>query len=148
RARKVDLRIVAATHRDLDRDVEAGRFRQDLLFRLAVARVRLPPLRERLEDLPVLARALLAEAGATLPLSDETLAVLRSYAWPGNVGELRNVLMRTATFGGAIELANDSSAPAAAAPTKTDEPPPDEKLPVDYRRAKEVMTARFEQAYL
>ncbi|MGA2447641.1 MAG: sigma-54 dependent transcriptional regulator [Polyangiaceae bacterium] len=91
--RSVDTRVIAATHRDLRAEVAAGRFRQDLYFRLAVAVVVLPPLRHRLEDLPVLVRALLADlGGADLFVSSEAMAVLGAHTWPGNVRELKNVL--------------------------------------------------------
>jgi transcriptional regulator with GAF, ATPase, and Fis domain len=91
--RPIDVRVVAATHRDLESDVAAGRFREDLYFRLAVAVVRVPPLRQRLEDIPDIVRGLLASLGRpALRVSDATFVALRSYAWPGNVRELRNVL--------------------------------------------------------
>ncbi|WP_342375840.1 sigma-54 dependent transcriptional regulator [Myxococcus stipitatus] len=99
RPRKVDVRIVAATHRDLPRRVQEGAFRQDLYFRLRVVEIRLPPLRERGEDLPVLARHLLEKAcrkvgRAPMTLSPETLAALSTHPWPGNVRELENALER------------------------------------------------------
>jgi DNA-binding NtrC family response regulator len=91
--RPVDVRIVAATNRDLQAEVDAGRFRRDLFFRLAVAVVRVPPVRNRLEDLPDLVHGLLADLGRpTLKVADATFAALRSYLWPGNVRELRNTL--------------------------------------------------------
>jgi DNA-binding NtrC family response regulator len=91
--RPLDVRIVAATNRDLQAEVDAGRFRRDLFFRLAVAVVRVPPVRERLEDLPDLVHVLLADLGRpALKVSDATFAALRSYVWPGNVRELRNTL--------------------------------------------------------
>jgi DNA-binding NtrC family response regulator len=90
--RAIDVRIVAATNRDLAEEVKAGRFRQDLYHRLSVVRVRLPPLRERKEDLPLLVAALTADKPVTvLP---ETLTLLGEYDWPGNVRELSNVLER------------------------------------------------------
>ncbi|MBI4862925.1 MAG: sigma 54-dependent Fis family transcriptional regulator [Candidatus Riflebacteria bacterium] len=94
----VDVRVVAATHRDLDALVRAGRFRQDLFYRLAVVRIDLPPLRERREDLKGLARALLEGLSPGRPapeLTDDAVAALAVQAWPGNVRELRNVLERT-----------------------------------------------------
>jgi DNA-binding NtrC family response regulator len=94
--RPVDVRVVAATNRDLRAEAAKGRFREDLYHRLAVLRVRLPPLRERKEDIPFLVEKLLAEradAGA-VRVADETLALLAEYDWPGNVRELRNVIER------------------------------------------------------
>ena len=97
--RRVDVRFVAATHRDLEADVRAGRFREDLFYRLAVIRIRVPPLRERPEDVEPLARALLARIAAALGrrdpgIDDDALAALRRGRWPGNVRELGNVLER------------------------------------------------------
>ena len=95
--RDVDVRVIAATNRDLRDEVRAGRFREDLYHRLAVVRVTLPPLRERKEDLPRLVEALLAQpTPATVPA--ETLALLAEYDWPGNVRELKNVLDRALSF--------------------------------------------------
>jgi len=99
RPTRVDVRVVAATNSDLDAEVAAGRFRQDLFYRLNVVRIQLPPLRDRLEDVPLLARAFTAEIaarlGRTVPALDEDiLARLTSYWWPGNVRELRNVIER------------------------------------------------------
>jgi DNA-binding NtrC family response regulator len=94
----VDVRVVAATNRDLRREVNAGRFRADLYYRLAVIEVRMPALRERLDDLPLLTRTLLdaivEERGlqAHVELDAETLAALAHHDWPGNVRELRNYL--------------------------------------------------------
>jgi DNA-binding NtrC family response regulator len=91
--RPVDVRIIGATNRDLLAEVHAGVFRQDLYFRMAGAVVPLPPLRERLEDLPLLVPGLLEELGATnLHVPEETYAALRAHNWPGNVRELRNTL--------------------------------------------------------
>jgi DNA-binding NtrC family response regulator len=91
--RRVDVRVIAATHRDLRAEVAAGRFREDLLFRLAVAVVRVPPLRARLDDLPELVQGLLSDLGRPdLRLDDDALAKLRAHTWPGNVRELKNAL--------------------------------------------------------
>ena len=92
RTRTVDVRILAATNRDLDEEVKAGRFREDLYHRLSVVRVRLPPLRQRKEDLPLLVEALTAGRGAGV--APETLTLFGEYDWPGNVRELANVLER------------------------------------------------------
>ncbi|MGD0679613.1 MAG: sigma-54 dependent transcriptional regulator [Polyangiaceae bacterium] len=96
---RVDVRVVAATNRDLHAEVAAGRFRGDLYYRLAVAVVHVPPLRRRLDDLPELVRSLLADLGRTdLRMADETLALLRLHAWPGNVRELKNALSCAIAF--------------------------------------------------
>jgi DNA-binding NtrC family response regulator len=89
--RPVDVRIIAATNRDLEREAELGRFRQDLYYRLGVAVVRLPALRERREDLAELIPHMASELGVAV--SPEVTEVLESYDWPGNVRELKNVLM-------------------------------------------------------
>ncbi len=97
RTRPIDVRIVAASNRDLARESAEQRFRPDLLYRLRVARIALPPLRERREDIPLLIREFLtlhsAASGRHVDhLSDETLRLLMSYDWPGNVRELKNAL--------------------------------------------------------
>jgi len=94
-----NLRLIAATNRDLGKEVAAGRFRGDLYYRLNVVRVRMPPLRERLEDLPLLAEVILRPLAKEMgrpapPVSARALKKLAGYAWPGNVRELRNVLER------------------------------------------------------
>jgi transcriptional regulator with GAF, ATPase, and Fis domain len=96
---KVDVRILAATHVDLERAVAKGRFRADLYYRLNVFPLRLPALRERLEDLPALCQSLLAEQARRTGrrgrrVSEAGLAKLRGYAWPGNIRELANMLER------------------------------------------------------
>jgi DNA-binding NtrC family response regulator len=101
-SRRLDVRLITATHRDLQDLVSKNLFRADLLYRLNVARIRVPPLREHREDIPALAehflKLLTHDAGAALPhhpvLSEETLIRLRQYDWPGNVRELRNVLQQ------------------------------------------------------
>jgi transcriptional regulator with GAF, ATPase, and Fis domain len=94
----VDVRIIAATNRDLWTEVQGGRFREDLYFRLQVMPVVLPPLRRRPEDIVPLAEHLLGRLGGTHQLSDDAAPVLTSYRWPGNVRELLNVLRRAALF--------------------------------------------------
>jgi len=98
-ARKVNIRLIAATHRNLQQRVSDGEFRADLYFRLRVMEINLPPLRERGDDLPALAEFLLAKActrlnRAPLGFAPETLAAIRAYAWPGNVRELENAIER------------------------------------------------------
>lgn len=96
--RPVDVRVVAATNRDLRDEVSAGRFRQDLYFRLAAAVVRVPPLRERPEDLPQLIQELISDLGQELSISEQAYAALCKHSWPGNVRELKNALACAAAF--------------------------------------------------
>ncbi|MFC5511407.1 sigma-54-dependent transcriptional regulator [Massilia jejuensis] len=123
----VDVRIISATHKDLARCVELGVFRQDLFYRLNVIELALPPLRERLDDVPVLASAILARlAGAGGAwLGPGVLDALRAYSFPGNVRELENVLERALAFAddGAIQV-EDLSLKAARA-----DPPPVAAVP-------------------
>ena len=93
RAEAVDFRLVAATHKDLMVEARAGRFRLDLYYRIAVLRLRVPPLRERGDDILVLADSILQGLGEFELDSDAALRI-RSYPWPGNIRELRNVLVR------------------------------------------------------
>jgi two-component system nitrogen regulation response regulator NtrX len=93
---EVDVRIIASTNRDLAAEMTAGRFRQDLFYRLNVVPIRVPPLRERREDIALLARYFMTHSAevAGLPprqLGDDAIAVLQAYAWPGNIRQLRNV---------------------------------------------------------
>jgi transcriptional regulator with PAS, ATPase and Fis domain len=107
--RRVDVRVVAATHRNLEQMVEEGSFRQDLFYRLKVAAVRLPPLRERGDDLLELAHHFLDEidrrCGGSQRLSETARHRLRSHSWPGNVRELKNLLEAASALadGGVIE---------------------------------------------
>jgi transcriptional regulator with PAS, ATPase and Fis domain len=97
--RRVDVRVIAACNRDLRADVAAGRFREDLFFRLAAAVVAVPPLRERLDDLLELVQSLLVDLGrGELRVADATLAALRAHPWPGNVRELKNALAFAVAF--------------------------------------------------
>ena len=97
---KVDVRVLSATSRNLSEEIAAGRFREDLYYRLNVVPVRMPPLRERREDIPELAEHFIARFAAerripTPNLSDEALAALQAHDWPGNVRQLRNIIERT-----------------------------------------------------
>ncbi len=98
RTQRVDVRIIAATNRDLTADIEEGKFRQDLYYRLNVAKLAVPPLRERLEDIPLLAQHFLDQYNSKykkhMHLSPKALQLLGSYAWPGNVRELQNMMLR------------------------------------------------------
>jgi len=99
---KVDVRVVAATHRDLEAEVEKGRFREDLYYRLNVMPLTLPPLRERMEDIPDIARFLVekisTQQGRALSLTDAALRILMHHDWPGNVRELENCLERASVM--------------------------------------------------
>src|SRR5690606_18379533 len=135
----VDVRIVAATHRDLHRMVSQGEFREDLWYRLSVFPMRLPPLRERLEDLPSLAAHFAAKAGERLggvPLvpSSEDLRLLLGYRWPGNVRELAAVIERAAILGHGkrLDVVNALGAappPEAARPHEPSAPVPSATVP-------------------
>jgi DNA-binding NtrC family response regulator len=101
REHDVDVRIVAATNRDLEADIAAGRFRRDLFFRLSAATLQLPPLRQRPRELPLLATAFLDDAcrcsgRAAMRISDEAMAALLGHSWPGNVRELKNLMQYVA----------------------------------------------------
>jgi DNA-binding NtrC family response regulator len=102
-SRRADVRLVAATHRDLAGMAKSGAFRQDLLYRINTLTIELPPLRRRSQDIPELSRAVLREIaqnqGRHVPtLSDDALEMLTAYPWPGNIRELRNVLERAVLF--------------------------------------------------
>jgi two-component system, NtrC family, response regulator GlrR len=139
----VDVRVIAATHRDLRAEVNAKTFRADLFYRLAVVEIRLPALRERLEDLPMLVETLLADVAPSRRFELATasfLAQLATHRWPGNVRELRNYIERCLAMG--FELATP--------PSSTDDdargPTIDAALPL--RVAREANTKWFERAYL
>ncbi len=111
-AQPIDVRLIAATNRDLEEEIRRGNFRRDLFYRLNVIAIHLPPLRHRADDIPLLAGAFLARAGEqrnepTKHLTEEAITVLQSYDWPGNVRELENALERAVilTRGEAIDEA-------------------------------------------
>jgi DNA-binding NtrC family response regulator len=148
----VDTRVVAATHRELARMVADKQFRFDLFYRLAVVHVALPPLRQRLEDLPLLVGAFYAARGADPgPIDGDNLARLERHAWPGNVRELRNVLERAWALSGArtkfaeLKLWVDPQAPAAGAGSSFGEVI-DTGLP--FKEAKERWNDHFERRYV
>ncbi|MDR0701615.1 MAG: nif-specific transcriptional activator NifA [Azoarcus sp.] len=153
RSIKVDVRIIAATHRDLEAAVEAGNFREDLFYRLNVMPLYLPPLRERPEDIPEISRHLLARIAdgqkRKLTLNDAALRSLAHYEWPGNVRELENCLERAAVLSenGVIDSGlirfpqRERSAPRAHPPIRpaalefpeeTDTDPEDERSEREY----------------
>jgi two-component system response regulator PilR (NtrC family) len=161
--RRVDLRVVAATHRDLSAAVKERRFREDLYYRLAVIRVHLAPLRERPEDVEPLARALLARLAAQLGrrdpgIDERALGLLRGWPWPGNVRELGNVLERAlvlrapAASGAlgaeeiAVALGEPPSGPAKAAGSLADKVAAVERAEIEaaLRRARGVKSRAAE----
>ena len=91
---RVDVRIVAATHRDLSKEVAAGRFREDLYYRLNVVRLTLPPLRERKEDVPLLIERFLQTPERRYTITHEAMEAMLDYPWPGNIRELKNCIER------------------------------------------------------
>jgi two-component system, NtrC family, response regulator HydG len=110
---RVNVRVLSATRRDLDREVQEGRFRDDLFFRLAVARIELPPLRAREGDVEMLARYFWRRLGGQGELPSELLPRLRDHAFPGNVRQLHNMVSRRIALG---DLDEDLSSPVAAPP--------------------------------
>jgi two-component system response regulator HydG len=139
---RVDCRVIAATNRDLVADVAAGRFREDLYYRLNVIALRVPPLRERAEDIPMLAERFLVRVAADLKrprlaFEPRVLEVMAGYAWPGNVRQLKNAVERMAVLAPGETLNCDLLPPEVltgpAATVPTDEPPGAEALP--YREA-------------
>ena len=145
----VDVRVIAATHRDLEAEIEAGRYREDLYYRLRVVELRLPPLRERVEDIPALAERFLAKIAERTSqpkrrLEEGALRALCGHAWPGNVRELEHAIQRAAVLAegeaiGAAEL--DLARPGrrmAGLP----------EAGVSFAEAKRAAIAEFERAYL
>jgi PAS domain S-box-containing protein len=125
RSRRVDVRVVAATHRDLALEVRQGRFREDLFYRLNVVALRLPPLRERTEDLPALIDVLLQRAAVrtgkeVVAVDDPARARLLAHAWPGNVRELENVL-ESAVVASREGIVRAADLPASAGPGSGEE---------------------------
>ena len=143
--RAADVRVVAATHRDLKAEVQAGRFREDLYHRLAVIEVVLPPLRERREDIPLLVDELLTQLSLSpTELSEETRRLFAQYDWPGNVRELRNAVARVASLGPELGLPEAlASVPAPAAPARGSS-----EAGVPFKEAKERIIESFERDYL
>lgn len=115
---RVDVRVLAATRRDLDHEIQAGRFRDDLFFRLAVARIELPPLRRRAGDVTVLARHFWRHlAGPSIPFPDDFAQRLEDYSWPGNVRELHNAVARRVALGELAQFEATRQSPPQAATT-------------------------------
>ena len=149
---KVDVRIVVATHRDLKTEVQAGRFREDLFYRLNVFPIRLPPLRERAEDVPLLAahflekhaRAMRREIGGFDP---EALRLLASHPWPGNVRELENAVERAVAISSGPDILSRDLPAELAAPGPA-LPPGPVLASMPYRDAVEQAQERVSREYL
>ena len=148
KTRAVDVRVIAATNRRLDREVNEGRFREDLFFRLSVVRVRIPPLRDRMDDLEILVSAFLDALAAQSSrhlFTPEVLSEMKAWEWPGNVRELRNYVERAVIFGAAGPAADHTASGSGGASTT---PPPPVDLDVPFRQAKEEIVGAFERRYL
>lgn len=148
--RKVDVRVISATHRDLNGQIETGDFRQDLFYRLAVVQVYVPPLRCRLEDVEPLAKKFVKimcpGADSEAIIGPDTLRVLTNHDWPGNVRELRNVVERLLAFPGQPELALHGPTSASVVSSRAERPEDYSEMPFyDARRRWE---SRFEKDYL
>lgn len=142
----INVRIVAATHRDLRLDIEQGRFREDLYFRLAHVRLFLPPLRDRTEDIPMLASAFLRAASPEQTFSAEALDHLRSLHFPGNVRELRSIVERASALGTDAVITPNLFASDTTARVGQEREPLD--VLGTFADAKERTLTRFEKAYL
>ncbi|MCF6230207.1 MAG: sigma-54 dependent transcriptional regulator [Gammaproteobacteria bacterium] len=125
KTRKVNIRVIASTNRDLEAEVRSGHFREDLYYRLAPITIKMPALRERIEDIPIVAKALLTSAMQSLGkrvagFSDETLACMQAYHWPGNVRELQNEIQQMLVMSDDDVLGAELLSPRVlrAAPTK------------------------------
>ncbi len=168
KVRKVDVRLVAATNRDLRREVNRETFRADLYFRLAVVGIHMPPLRERPEDIPLYVEGFLADqaaAGFAFTIDPGTIQQLARRPWPGNVRELRNVLERAAALGEVepppVPSEGHHTAPARLAHDHVVALPPvvapDPNLPrlelavdpaVPFKTGKALLVGQYEQAYV
>jgi DNA-binding NtrC family response regulator len=146
--RTVDVRVVAATHVDLEGAIKEGKFRRDLFHRLAVLRVTLPPLRERPEDIPLLVDTVLERMGKPpSALSDQTRALLTQYPWPGNVRELRNVVDQVVNLGDEA-LPEMPSVPGGAPRSGSGSDAGGPELDLPFKEAKERLIEGFERDYL
>jgi DNA-binding NtrC family response regulator len=140
--RRIDVRVIAATHRDLDEEIDAGRFRRDLYYRLAVVLVQVPPLRDRLDDIPLLTEHFVKAMGrGDFELPRGLLARFAAYHWPGNVRELRNLVERALAGADVDPLPNETTASRSL---QTNEGITD--LP--FKEAKERLVESFTKEYL
>ncbi len=116
---QTDVRVLAATNRDLEQEIRAGRFREDLYYRLNVVEIRIPPLRERRDEIPTLVDHFLrranAQYGRAVDVSASTLQLLVDHAWPGNIRELENLVKRAVVMGSTDQIRRDLAEAAQAA---------------------------------
>jgi DNA-binding NtrC family response regulator len=144
--RRVNVRVISATNRDLEREVNKGRFREDLYFRLAVVGVRVPPLRERLDDLLIMIRTFLSQLGVPEEerlFPPQVLSEMAKHDWPGNVRELRNYVERSVVLQSASQtLRRGSGGTSAQGPVNGID------LSVPFRIAKDAVIDSFERGYL
>jgi transcriptional regulator with GAF, ATPase, and Fis domain len=160
RTRTVDVRIIAATNRDLRRDVETGRFRQDLYYRFSVFPIEVPPLRERKSDIPALSEHFVRQSclklgGAHVQLHLDDIEALTAYEWPGNVRELQHVIERAVILGERGRLRLDLALPPNRGPSEAKEPGPRALFPMTgvvtdeemRRRERQNILAALEQAH-
>jgi DNA-binding NtrC family response regulator len=144
-ARPVDVRVIAATNRELEREVNRGRFREDLFFRLSVVTIRVPPLRDHLEDVPLLVNMFLRRLGRDDRrdlFTQEVLGEMQRHDWPGNVRELRNYVERAVVL--------DTAEPAMSHRDPTPLPPQPNHIDLDapFTHAKKAVVDDFERRYL
>jgi DNA-binding NtrC family response regulator len=148
----VDVRVISATHRDLRAEVNANTFRLDLYYRLAVVRLEVPPLHQRVDDIPLLVEHFLNEAGCAGPLSalvpPPLMATLQAHRWPGNVRELRNYVEAILAMGEPPSLEQAARGPGAALASSP--PAPSVALPLEhsYREARQKVLEDFEVQFL
>ncbi len=154
RPRKISVRIIAATHRDLSREVQAGRFRQDLFYRLSVFPMEVPPLRERPEDIAPLAAHFIQTVARRLNravprVSQSTITQLTAHDWPGNVRELQNAIERAIILsrGGPLRFDLAPSTPSSRRPALHDQPVPTQFLTRDElkRQERDSITAALKE---
>ncbi len=141
--RSFDVRVIAATHRNLAEEIRKGLFREDLYHRLAVVKIVLPSLRERREDIPLLVKTMLDSMNQQICFGPRTQALLENYHWPGNVRELRNVVERAVSLGderGEVPEELLSLQPARQQPLAT--------VDVPFKEAKERLVDSFERDYI
>jgi two-component system nitrogen regulation response regulator NtrX len=149
---EVDVRVVAATNKDIREEVQAGRFREDLYFRLNVIWIDVPPLRDRPDDIPLLARYFLGkqqEGEAQKRLTDDALSILKRHPWPGNVRELKNFIERISIMADEEELTGAVvSRFIDAQATETDDPVVDEFDGMGLNEARDTFEKRYLESKL